>query len=131
MIPLRNSLRQRRLRFPMLWMTGWTLTLAGIVLALLIWQIGAPWVAVLIGGSGALLSAAGGWWQWATRQCPPRRPTLFVIRHRQHQAMRLLRSVEADLSRHIEMVEMLVRQVDAMDGSVNDDHDRGRRGEGV
>lgn len=106
------------------------LLFASIALALLIWQTGSPWVAVLIGGGGALASIAGAWWQWATRQSPPKRPTPFVIRHRQQHALHLLRSVEADLSQNIVIVEALVRQVDEWSGAVDADHDRECEGQG-
>lgn len=85
-------------------------------------------MAILISGGRVLSGVAGMWWQWATRQCPPKRPTLFVVRHRQVRAVRLMRSVEADLSRNIEVVDTLVRQVDDLNGAVDDDHARGGRG---
>lgn len=112
MIPLRSVPRQRRLRLPMLRVTRGALALAGIALALLIWQSGAFWAAILVGASSVLTGAAGMWWQWATSQSPPRRPTLFVVRHRQQQTLRLMRSVEVDLTRNIAIVETLVRQVE-------------------
>lgn len=117
MIPLHTIPRQWRLRRLERKATRWALLLASITLALLIEQIGAPWIAFLIGGSGMLAGVAGMWRQWATRQPPPGRPTLFVVRHRQVRAVRLMRSVEADLSRNIEVVETLVRQLDDLNGS--------------
>ncbi len=130
MIPLLTIPRQWRLRRPSLRVTKRALLLASIILALLIWQIGAPQVAVLIGGGAALTGVAGIWWRWATRQSPPRRPTLFVIRYRQQQAMRLLRSVEADLSRNIVMVDTLVQTLERVHRAADADHD-GRDGEAV
>lgn len=118
MIPLHTIPRQWRLRRLSLQATRWALLLVSLTLALLIWQIEAPPVAaILIGGGGVLAGVAGMWWRWATRQCPPRRPTLFVIRHRQQRAICLMRSVEADLSRNIEEVDALLRQVDDMNGA--------------
>ncbi|MCS6940306.1 MAG: hypothetical protein NZM94_13590 [Roseiflexus sp.] len=128
MIPLRVIPRQWQWQRPPLPASCWTLLLASIALALLIWLIGAPWIAVLIGGGGALAGIAGIWWRWATRQPPPKRPTPFVIRHCQQRALRLLRSVKADLSHNIETVELLVRQMDNWSGAANADHDRGGRG---
>lgn len=117
MIPLRISSRQWRLRRLSLQATRWALLLASITLALLIWQSGALWIAFLLGGSSMLAGMTGMWWHWATRQTPPQRPTPFVVRHRQVRAVRLMRSVEADLSRSIEVVDALVRQVDDLNGS--------------
>lgn len=131
MIPFRTLPRQRRWRGSPPLATRWTLLFASIALALLIWQTGSPWLAVLIGGGGALAGIAGAWWRWATRQSPPKRPTPFVIRHRQQHALRLLRSVEADLSQNIVIVEALVRQVDEGSGSVDANHDRGCKLTGV
>ncbi|MFQ3632521.1 hypothetical protein [Roseiflexus sp.] len=130
MIPLLAIPRQWRLWRPSLRLTKRALLLASIFLALLIWQIGAPPVAILIGGGAALTSVAGIWWRWATRQSPPRRPTLFVIRYRQQQAMRLLRSVEDDLSRNIVMVDTLVQALERVYRAADADHD-GRDGEAV
>ncbi len=118
MIPLHTIPRQWRLRRPSLQVMRWALLLVSITLALLIWGIGAPPVAaILIGGGGVLAGVASVWWRWATRQIPPERPTLFIVRHRQVRAVRLMRSVEADLSRNIEVVDTLVRQVDDLNGS--------------
>lgn len=118
MIPPRIVLRQWRLHRLLLQAMRWALLLASITLALLIWQTGAPPVAaLLIGGGGVLAGVARVWWQWATRQPPPKRPTLFVVRHRQVRAVRLMCSVEADLSRGIEVIDTLVRQLDDVHGS--------------
>ncbi len=112
MIPLHTIPRQWRLRRLSLQATRWALLLVSLTLALLIWQSGSLWIALLIGGSSVLAGVAGMWWHWATRQTPPQRPTPFVVRHRQVRAVRLMRSVEADLSRNIEVVDTLIRQVD-------------------
>jgi len=49
----------------MLRVTRGALALAGIALALLIWQSGAFWAAILVGASSVLTGAAGMWWQWS------------------------------------------------------------------
>ncbi len=97
------------------------LVLAGIGFAATAWFAGMPWVAILIGGSGMVIGGAYGWWRWATRQRPPVRPTLFVVRHRHHSILRLLRTMEADLKRDIATVETLIRQVDMPGAPMNAD----------
>lgn len=64
-----------------------------------------------------LAGVASVWWRWATRQIPPDARRSFIVRHRQVRAVRLMRSVEADLSHNIEVVDTLVRQVDDLNGS--------------
>jgi hypothetical protein len=83
------------------------LILASLALAATVWIAGMPWVAILIGVSGIVIGGARYWWRWATRQRPPVRPTLFVVRHRHHNTLRLLRAMEADLKRDIATVETL------------------------
>jgi hypothetical protein len=97
------------------------LVLTGIGLAATAWFAGMPWVVIPIGGSGIVIGGAYGWWRWATRQHPPVRPTLFVVRHRHHSTLRLLRAMEADLKRDIATVEMLIQQVDMPGAPVNAD----------
>ncbi len=95
--------------------------LTSFVLAAAVWIAGAPWVALLIGTSSIVIGGAHIWWQWATCECPPMRPTLFVIRHRHHSTLRLLRAIEADLKRDIATVETLIQQVDIPEKPVNAD----------
>jgi hypothetical protein len=83
-----------------------------ILLAGLLWSAGALLPALFVVGSGILVSAALIWWGWAMQQHPPLRPTLFVLRHRQRHAVRLLRSVEDDLTKDIATVETLMQNLE-------------------
>lgn len=88
------------------------LVLTSIALTLVLWKEDVLWIACLAGGSVILVSAATIWWKWAMRQCPPKHPTLFVVRHRQQDALRLLRLVASHLSQNITTVETLVQSID-------------------
>ncbi|MGQ9549485.1 MAG: hypothetical protein ACUVSW_05795 [Roseiflexus sp.] len=93
--------------------------IAGVAFAMAAWMAGIPWMALLIGGSSIVIGGAHVWWRWATCERPPMRPTLFVVRHRHHSTLRLLRAIEADLDRDIATIETIVRQVDVMCAPVN------------
>ncbi len=104
-----KSLRLRRLA---LLLPRWLLAPAVIALVALLWSIGALWLAVVLAGACLVGIAALLWWRWATREHPPARPTLFVVRHRQQRAVRVLRAIERDLAQDEAVIESLARRLE-------------------